>query len=112
MENPTPKFGLPRWLRGKESSCQCRRRGFDPSVGKIAWRRKWQPTPVFWPEESHGHRSLVGYSPRGPKRARHDLATKQQLTPMDSFFTIKLLKFQAFFFTASNESGNLKQIMF
>ena len=34
----------------------------DPWVGKIPWRRKWQPTPVFLPEESHGQRSLVGYS--------------------------------------------------
>ena len=31
------------------------------------WRRKWQPTPVFLPEESHGRRSLVGYSPRVAK---------------------------------------------
>ena len=31
-------------------------------VGKIPWRRAWQPTPVFLPRESHGHRSLVGYS--------------------------------------------------
>ena len=31
------------------------------------WRRKWQPTPVFLPGESHGWRSLVGYSPRGCK---------------------------------------------
>ena len=40
--------------------------GFDPCVGKILWRRKWQPTPVFLPEEfqkSHGQKSLVGYSP-------------------------------------------------
>ena len=39
--------------------------GFDPWVGKILWRRAWQPTPVFLPEESHGQRSLVGYSPWG-----------------------------------------------
>ena len=37
--------------------------GFDHWVGKISWRRKWQPTPVFLPGESHGRRSLVGYSP-------------------------------------------------
>ena len=37
--------------------------GFDPWVGKIPWRRKWQPTPVFLPGEFHGWRSLVGYSP-------------------------------------------------
>ena len=41
--------------------------GFDPWVGKIPWRRKWQPTPVFLPGESHGWRSLVGYSPRVAK---------------------------------------------
>ena len=45
--------GLPRWCSGRESACQCRRWkrcGFDPRVGKIPWRRKWQPTPVFLPE--------------------------------------------------------------
>ena len=55
---------------GKESSCQCRRRkrlGFDPWVRKIPWRRSWQPTPVFMPGESHGQRSLVGYSPQSRK---------------------------------------------
>ena len=40
---------------------------FDPWVGKIPWRRKWQPTPVVLPGESHGQRSLVGYSPWGRK---------------------------------------------
>ena len=35
----------------------------DPWVGKIPWRRVWQPTPVFLPGESHGQRSLGGYSP-------------------------------------------------
>ena len=34
-------------------------------VGKIPWRRKWQPTPVSLPGKSHGHGSLVGYSPSG-----------------------------------------------
>ena len=51
---------LPRWLSGKESACQCRRHTFDPWVGKIPWRRPWQPTPVFLPGESHGQRSLAG----------------------------------------------------
>ena len=37
--------------------------GSDPWVGKIPWRKKWQPTLVFLPGESHGRRSLVGYSP-------------------------------------------------
>ena len=39
---------------------------------------KRAPTPVFLPGKFHGQRSLVGYSPRGPKRVRHTLATKQQ----------------------------------
>ena len=40
------------------------------------WRRKRQPMPVFLPGKSHGQRSLVGYSPWGSQRVRHDLATK------------------------------------
>ena len=40
---------------------------FDPSAGKIPWRRKWHPTPVFLPGKSHGQRSLAGYSPWGCK---------------------------------------------
>ena len=40
-----------------------RANGFDPWFEKIPWRKKWQPTPVFLPEEFHGQRSLVGYSP-------------------------------------------------
>ena len=50
---------------------------FDPWVGKMPWRRKWQSTPVFLPGELHGQRSLVGYSPWGHKRVKHDLVTKQ-----------------------------------
>ena len=38
-------------------------------VRKIPWRREWQPTPVFLPGESHGQRSLVGYSPWGRKES-------------------------------------------
>ena len=45
---------------------------FDPWVRKTPWRRKWQPTPEFLPGESHGQRCLVGYSPWGHKRVRHD----------------------------------------
>ena len=50
---------------GKELTCQCRRpnrHGFDPWVGKSPWRKAWQPIPIFLPEESHGQRSLAGYS--------------------------------------------------
>ena len=46
-----------------------RERGFDPRVGKVPWRRKWQPTPVFLPGKFHGQKSLVGYSPWGHKES-------------------------------------------
>ena len=64
--------GLPRWRSCKESDCQCRRcrrHRFDPWVGKILWKREWQPTPVFLPSESYWQRSLVGYSPWGHKES-------------------------------------------
>ena len=51
---------------------QCRwrrRRRFDPWVRKIPWRRAWEPTPVLLPGESHGQRSLVGYSSQGCKES-------------------------------------------
>ena len=54
---------------GKHICLQCGRPRFDPWVGKIPWRRKWQPMPVFLPRESHGWRSLVGYSPWGRKES-------------------------------------------
>ena len=69
------RSGRAQWLRtwrsfpggasGKESACRHMRRkklGFDPWVRKIPRRRAWQPTPVFLPGESHGQRSLEGYS--------------------------------------------------
>ena len=65
------KYSILGFLGGasdKELACQCRRckrRGFDPWVRKIPWRRKQQPTLVFLPRESHGQRSLAGYSPWG-----------------------------------------------
>ena len=61
---------FPAGASGKEPACHCRRYkrlGFNPWVGKILWRRKWQPTPVFLTEKSHGQMSLVGYSPWGHK---------------------------------------------
>ena len=65
--------GIPKWHSGKEPVCQCRRHkrfGFNPRVGKIPCRRKWQPTPGFLPPESHGQRNPAGSSPW----ARRELA--------------------------------------
>jgi len=59
-------LGFPGGTSGKKPTYQCRRlkrHRFNPWVGKIPWRRTWQHTPVFFPEEFHGQRSLAGYSP-------------------------------------------------
>ena len=53
---------FPRWLSGKEAACQTRD---TADRGSILWSRQWQPTPVFLPGESHGQRTLGGYSPWG-----------------------------------------------
>ena len=67
--------GFPGGSAGKEPACQCRRRkrrGFDPWLGKIPWRRKWQPASVFLPGKFHG--------PRGAWRATvHGVAKSQTL---------------------------------
>ena len=60
--------GASRWLSAKEYSCQCRRHRFDPWVGKIPWKRKWQPTALFFSGKSHGQRSLARYSQWGYKK--------------------------------------------
>ena len=57
---------------GKEPTCQCRRYKrcrFSNWVGKIPWRRAWQPTPVFLPEESHRQRRVAGDSPQGQSQS-------------------------------------------
>ena len=72
---PNYIIGLPSWLSGKDSVYQLRRCGFYPWVRKIPWRRKCQPTPVFWPGKSNEQKSLVGYSPWGCKGVRRDLVS-------------------------------------
>ena len=65
-------FMAPWWYGSKEPTCQGRRlkrHGFDPRVGKIPWRSKWQPTLIFLPGKSHGQRNLVGFSPWGCKES-------------------------------------------
>ena len=50
-------------VKNLPANAGCKRHGFDPWVGKILWRKVWQPTPVFLPGESYGQRRLVSYSP-------------------------------------------------
>ena len=63
---------LPTGMPSKEYTCPSRRpkrQGFDPSYGKIPWRRNWQRTPVFSPGKFHGQWSLSVYSLWGPKQS-------------------------------------------
>ena len=71
--------GFPGGANGKEPTCHCRKHKrcrFDPWVGKMPWRKAWQPTAVLLPGESHGQRSLAGYSPRG----RHESGVTKRLS--------------------------------
>ena len=81
--SPSKGSGFPGGTSGEEPACQCRRRGSDPWVSKIPWRRAWQPTPVVLPGESHGQRSLADYSPQ----SRRESETTEALwhTGSDSF---------------------------
>ena len=74
---------------------QCRshrRHGLDPRIGKIPWRRKWQPTPVSLPGESHGQRSLMGYSPQGHKESDTTEATLHTHTGPDTSWALPKAK--------------------
>ena len=77
----------------KEPVCQCRRHkrhGFDPWVGKIPWRRAWQPTPVFLPGESPWQKSLAGYNPWSHKEL---IMTEQIGVEMQGWIVILCLSF-------------------
>ena len=67
MPSVKENYGLPLGLSSKESSCKAGAVRDRSWVGKIPWKREWQPTQAFLPGESHGHRSLEGDSPRSHK---------------------------------------------
>ena len=99
-ENCVLFSGFPGDASGKEPAyqCQCRRckrHRFDPWVGKIPWRRKWQPTPVFLPRESHGQRSLEGNGPQGRKESdMTDMTSCMHTLWNQAIFFLKNLGFQ------------------
>ena len=77
-------------------SLQYRGLKLDPWVGKIPWRRAWQPTPVFLPGESHGQRSLEGYSPWGCKESD----TTEQIST----------RVHTYIYTVLSITGNLEMV--
>ena len=72
---------------------RCGRRGFDPWIGKFPLRRAWKLTPGFLPGESHGQKSLAGYSPGGRKKLKttERLSTHHQ-NGVFWLISLKLLK--------------------
>ena len=91
--------GFPGGASGKEPASQYRRLKrlrFEPWVGKIPWRRKWQPTSVLLPGEPHGQSqgSLAGYSPQGCRVAydRSNLACTHPLKTETSIFQTQKMK--------------------
>ena len=69
-------MGFPDGSDGKESTCKAGDLGSIPGLGRFPWRREQLPTPVFWPGESDGQRSLASYSPWG----RQESDTNEGLT--------------------------------
>ena len=100
---PTPHQGNGDWVDpytlimvvAQAVMClQCRRPGFDLWIGKIPWRREWLPTPVFLPGESHGQRTLAGYSPWGHKESNMTEQWTLSLSFSQSSEKIQYCKFQ------------------
>ena len=82
--------GFPGGASGKEPTCQCRRckrARFDPWVGKTTYRRKWQPTPVFLPGESHGPRDLVVHRVEKSRTRLKRLSTQVEADATSEFMT-------------------------
>ena len=67
--NTEPSIGFPGGSDGKEFACNAGYLGSIPGSGRYPREANGKPTPVFLPEEPHGRRSLVGYSPRGCKES-------------------------------------------
>ena len=117
--------GLPWWLKWLTICLQCRRPGFDPWVGKIPWRRAWQPTPVFLLEESPWTQEPGGLQSMGSQRVRHDWAIKQSIIncshfsvyyhiPMTHFITgslYLLTTFTHFPYALTPTSGNHQPVL-
>ena len=120
----TLSWGFQGGTSSKETAWQCRRykrRRFDPWVWKIPWRKKWQPTSVFLPGESHGWRSLVGCGPWGHKesdtteRLTHiHIITKQSSSknqvPHPNFWLTFLCKALLIFLTHTRSPSRLSRI--
>ena len=109
--NSSP-WGFPGGSDGQESVCNAGDSGLIlGGFVKMPWRRKWQPTLVFLPGESHGQRGLAGYSPWGRKESDSTeqlmllLFLKEFLAEVDwliSLVKYSILKYKDFISTDTN----------
>ena len=108
--------GLPRWHRGKEYTCRCRRCkrcGLEPWAGTSPWSRKWQPTPVFLPGNFHGKRSLASYSPSVFKNwtqlslASYSPSVFKSWTQLSPWLLAVLLAYFIIFFCSAHVVGKI-----
>ena len=99
--------GFPGGSEIKASACNFGRPGFDPWVGKIPWRRKWQPTPVFLPGESQGRGSLVGCRLWG--RTELDTTERLHFTYYLDYFIASLSLNVLYFLDGTTNSTDLKK---
>ena len=94
FSSPVATVEFSTYLMVKKIIClQCGRPRFDPWVGKILWRRKWQSTPGLLPGKSHGQSSLVGYSPWGHKELDTTVRLSLSLSSSFSKSSLNIWKF-------------------
>ena len=101
---------FPSGTNGKETTCQCRRHNrnrFDPWVRKISWRRKWKPTPVFLPGESHGQKSLGGLRSTGSQRVGYNWSDLAHTRMHRCTFTQRL---QMFWFKITHRGPSVNSL--
>ena len=99
--------GFTPFLSNSDSKASVYNEGDDPRVGKIPWRRKWQPTPILLPGKSHGWRSLIDYSPCGRKESDkteqlHFLFHPNLMLALSQVFPPHLCAFQGVWSSASD----------
>ena len=92
------------WLSGKRICLPSRRCRFSPWVGKIPWRRKWQPTPVFLPGKSHGGRKLADFSPWGLREFDIDSTHTHTHTHTHTGILFRLKKWNPIICSSMDES--------
>ena len=79
-------MGFPSGNSDKESACKCggcKRHRFEPWVGKIPWRRAWQPNPVFLSGGFHGQAMVFPLIVYGCKSRTLKKAECQRIMPLN-----------------------------